>query len=44
MKPHEIVLVWIQEMSEKVPLIFKERVLVLEITMRGLQTPGITKI
>ena len=26
MKPHEIVLVWIQEMSEKVPHIFRERV------------------
>ena len=44
MKPHEIVLVWIQEMSEKVPHIFRERVLDLQITVRELQTPGITKI
>ena len=43
MKLHERFLVCIQEKLDKATHIFRERVLVLQITMRGLQTPGITK-
>ena len=43
MKLHERFLVCIQERLDKATHIFRERVLVLQITMRGLQTPGITK-